>query len=90
MPVPAAVPAACSFLGLGAMGIANEGRLVAMVPPEGVDQVMHAMHRHPQGRDACVIGRVVEQHPGLVVARTALGASWVVDLPLGEQLPRIC
>ncbi|HUW01392.1 MAG TPA: hydrogenase expression/formation protein HypE [Acidimicrobiales bacterium] len=90
VPVPAAVAAACSFLGLDAMGIANEGRLVAMVPPEGVDQVMDAMHGHPQGRDACVIGRVVEEHPGLVVARTALGASRVVDLPLGEQLPRIC
>lgn len=90
VPVPSAVAAACSFLGLDAMSIANEGRLVAMVPPEGVDAVMLAMHAHPQGRDACVIGTVVDQHPGLVVARTALGASRVVDLPLGEQLPRIC
>ena len=59
VPVPPAVAAACSFLGLDAMSIANEGRLVAMVPPEGVDDVMNAMHAHPHGRDACVIGTVV-------------------------------
>lgn len=90
VPVPAAVAAACSFLGLDAMSIANEGRLVALVPPEGVDVVMAAMQAHRHGRDACVIGRVVDDHAGLVVARTALGASRVVDLPLGVQLPRIC
>jgi hydrogenase expression/formation protein HypE len=90
IPVPPAVAAACSFLGLDAMHIANEGKLVAFVPPEGVDGVMDAMQRHDLGRDACVIGRVVDDHPGVVVARTALGARRVVDVPLGEQLPRIC
>ena len=90
IPIPPAVAAACSFLGLDAMHIANEGKLVAFVPPEGVDDVMDAMHRHDLGRDACVIGRVVADHPGTVVARTALGALRVVDVPLGEQLPRIC
>ena len=90
MPVPAAVAAACSFLGLDAISIANEGKLIAVVPPEIVDDVMSAMHHHEYGRDATVIGRVVDEHPGVVVARTALGASRVVDLPLGEQLPRIC
>ena len=72
------------------MHVANEGKLVAFVPPEGVDAVMNAMHDHPHGRGACVIGRVVEAHPGVVVATTAFGARRVVDLPLGEQLPRIC
>ena len=90
MPVPAAVAAACSFLGLDAISIANEGKLIAVVPPEIVDDVMSAMHRHEHGREAVVIGHVVDEHPGVVVARTALGASRVVDLPLGEQLPRIC
>jgi hydrogenase expression/formation protein HypE len=90
MPVPAAVAAACSFLGLDAISIANEGKLIAVVPPEIVDDVMSAMHDHEYGRQATVIGRVVDEHPGVVVARTALGASRVVDLPLGEQLPRIC
>ncbi len=90
IPIPPAVAAACSFLGLDAMHIANEGKLVAFVPPRGVDDVMDAMHRHDLGREACVIGRVVADHPGTVVARTALGALRVVDVPLGEQLPRIC
>jgi hydrogenase expression/formation protein HypE len=90
VPIPSAVAAACSFLGLDAMSIANEGKLVAVVPPERVDDVVSAMHAHPQGRHACVIGNVTDRHPGLVVARTPLGASRVVDLPLGEQLPRIC
>jgi hydrogenase expression/formation protein HypE len=90
MPVPAEVAAACSFLGLDAMSIANEGKLVAVVPPEVVDDVMSAMHANEFGREATVVGRVVDAHPGVVVARTALGASRVVDLPLGEQLPRIC
>jgi hydrogenase expression/formation protein HypE len=90
MPVPPEVAAACSFLGLDAISIANEGKLVAVLPPEIVDDVMAAMHAHEFGREATVIGRVVDEHPGVVVARTALGASRVVDQPLGEQLPRIC
>ena len=90
LPVPPEVAAACSFLGLDAISIANEGTLVAIVPSHVVDEVMSAMHGHEFGREACVIGRVVEEHPGVVVARTAFGASRVVDLPLGEQLPRIC
>ncbi len=90
VPVPPAVAAACSFLGLDAMTVANEGKLVAFVPPEGVDAVMNAMHAHTLGRGACVIGRVVDAHPGVVVATTAFGARRVVDVPLGEQLPRIC
>ncbi len=90
VPVPPAVAAACSFLGLDAMNVANEGKLVAFVPPEGVDAVMNAMHAHRDGRGACVIGRVVDAHPGVVVATTAFGARRAVDVPLGEQLPRIC
>jgi hydrogenase expression/formation protein HypE len=90
VPVPAEVAAACSFLGLDPMHIANEGKLVAFVPPEGVDAVLEAMRRHDLGREACVIGRVVDDHPGVVVAETALGARRVVEVPLGEQLPRIC
>jgi hydrogenase expression/formation protein HypE len=90
IPVPHEVAAACSFLGLDPMHIANEGRLVAFVSEQAVDRVLDAMHAHPSGRGACVIGDVVGDHPGIVVARTAFGARRVVDLPLGEQLPRIC
>ncbi len=90
IPVPDEVAAACAFLGLDPMNIANEGKLVAFVSPGDVDQVMTAMHGHEFGHEACVIGTVTDQHPGVVVAKTTVGASRVVDLPLGEQLPRIC
>jgi hydrogenase expression/formation protein HypE len=90
LPIPEQVAAACSFLGLDAISIANEGKLVAIVPAEIVDVVMAAMQLHEHGREAVVIGRVTDQHPGIVVARTSFGARRVVDLPLGEQLPRIC
>lgn len=90
VPVPSDVAAACSFLGLDPMNIANEGKLVAIVPPDAVDSVMVAMHNHPMGTGACVIGKVVDDHPGVVAARTRFGARRVVDVPLGEQLPRIC
>ena len=90
VPVPAEVAAACSFLGLDPMHVANEGRLVAFIAPDAVDDVLVAMQEHEHGREAQVIGRITDAHPGIVVARTRLGASRVVELPLGEQLPRIC
>lgn len=90
VPVPPEVAAACSFLGLDPMNVANEGKLVAFVPSAALDDVMNAMHGHEMGRGACVIGAVTDSHPGVVVAKTPLGASRVVDVPLGEQLPRIC
>jgi len=90
LPIPASVAAACSFLGLDAMSIANEGRLIAIVSPADLDEVMTTMHNHPAANEACVIGTVTDEHPGIVVAKTAFGATRIVDLPLGEQLPRIC
>jgi len=90
IPVPAAVAGACGFLGLDPLYVANEGRLVAFVPRERADEVLEAMREHPRGAEACRIGTVVDEHPGIVVARTAYGATRVVDLPIGEQLPRIC
>jgi hydrogenase expression/formation protein HypE len=90
IPVPDAVRAACGFLGLDPLHVANEGRLVAMVPAEVADDVLAAMVATGAGRGSVVIGRVVDAHPGVVVARTALGATRIVDRPLGEQLPRIC
>ena len=90
IPVPTEVAAACAFLGLDPMVIANEGRLVAFVADDATEPVLAAMHAHELGRDAVVIGRVVADHPGLVVTRTALGASRIVDVPDGALLPRIC
>ncbi|MGJ3561929.1 hydrogenase expression/formation protein HypE [Streptomyces sp. INA 01156] len=90
VPVPDAVTNACAVLGLDPMYVANEGKLVAFVPPAHADAVLAAMRAHPLGAEAAVIGEVTDAHPGMVVARTALGGTRVVDLPLGEQLPRIC
>lgn len=90
LPVPEAVAGACGFLGLDPLYVANEGRLVAFVPREQADAVLAAMRAHPQGAEAVVVGECVADHPGMVVARTGLGGTRVVDLPLGEQLPRIC
>ncbi len=90
VPVPEAVANACGFLGLDPLYVANEGRLVAFVPRAEADAVLAAMRAHPRGAGAAVVGECVGEHPGVVVARTALGGTRVVDLPLGEQLPRIC
>ncbi|MCQ8187673.1 hydrogenase expression/formation protein HypE [Streptomyces rugosispiralis] len=90
VPVPEAVATACALLGLDPMYVANEGRLVAFVPSAHADAVLDAMRAHPRGREAAVIGVCVAEHPGTVVARTGLGGTRIVDLPLGEQLPRIC
>ncbi|MEU8871922.1 hydrogenase expression/formation protein HypE [Streptomyces javensis] len=90
VPVPEAVATACALLGLDPMYVANEGRLVAFVPRTHADAVLDAMRAHPLGRGAAVIGACVAEHPGTVVARTGLGGTRIVDLPLGEQLPRIC
>jgi len=89
VPVPEVVANACGFLGLDPWYVANEGKLVAFVPRETADAVLAAMRSHPLGAGAAIIGEAVEEHPGMVVARTGLGGTRVVDLPLGEQLPRI-
>ncbi len=90
VPVPDDVRAACGFLGLDPLVVANEGKLVAFVPHEQADLALEVMRADPRGRGATRIGTVCAEHPGLVVARTGIGGTRVVDLPLGEQLPRIC
>ena len=90
LPIPEEVRDACGLLGLDPLQVANEGKLVAMVPAEGADAVLEAMRAHPYGGGACRIGTVVADHPRMVVARTGLGGTRVIDLPIGEQLPRIC
>ncbi|MFJ3308895.1 hydrogenase expression/formation protein HypE [Streptomyces sp. NPDC086549] len=90
VPVPSAVANACAVLGLDPFYVANEGKLVAFVPREHADAVLDAMRAHPLGGEARIIGEAVREHPGMVVARTGLGGTRVVDMPIGEQLPRIC
>jgi|SRR5271157_144657 len=90
VPIRAEVNAACEMLGLDPFYVANEGKLVAIVPPEHAEAILAAMRAHPQGRDAALIGELVAEHPGLVTSRTSIGGKRVVDLPAGELLPRIC
>ncbi len=90
LPVPPEVEAACGFLGLDPVHVANEGKLVAIVGEADADAVLDAMVSTAAGRGAVVIGRVTDEHAGMVIARTRLGASRVVERPVGEQLPRIC
>ncbi|HSW31831.1 MAG TPA: hydrogenase expression/formation protein HypE [Longimicrobiales bacterium] len=90
IPVPGAVQAACEMLGLDPLYVANEGVLVAFVASEAASRAVDLLRSHPAGSGATVVGTVVAEHPGLVILRTGLGASRVVDMLPGDQLPRIC
>jgi hydrogenase expression/formation protein HypE len=90
VPIPEAVASACGFLGLDPLQVANEGKLVAFVDPAHSEAVLAAMRARPEGAGAVIIGRAVEEHPGMVVAKTPFGTTRVVERELGEQLPRIC
>lgn len=84
------VRAACEMLGLDPLYVANEGKLIAIVPPEDAESLLGAMRRHPLGANAALIGDVVADHVGMVVLRSLVGGERVVTLLAGEQLPRIC
>ena len=90
LPVRPQVHAACEILGMDPVFVANEGKLVAIVPPQHANTVLAVMRGHARGVDAAIIGEVTTQHPGMLVARTAIGAQRVIAMQLGEQLPRIC
>jgi hydrogenase expression/formation protein HypE len=90
IPIDEAVRGACEILGLDPLYVANEGKLLAFVPPEATETVLAAMRAHPQGKDSRVIGKVVPEHPRTVVMSTRIGGGRVVDMLSGEQLPRIC
>ena len=90
IPVQEAVRGACELLGLDPLYVANEGKLVAIVEPEHAERILAAMHAHPLGKEARVIGRVTEGNQGMVMMRTSLGTTRIVDMLSGDQLPRIC
>jgi hydrogenase expression/formation protein HypE len=90
LPLHEQVKGACELLGLDPLYVANEGKLIAIVAPEAADAVLQAMRRHPLGAEAQVIGTVTKKNPGLVIMRTPLGTTRVVDMLAGDQLPRIC
>jgi hydrogenase expression/formation protein HypE len=90
IPVREAVRGVCELLGLDPLYVANEGKLVVVVPGSEAARAVARMRAHPQGRDACVIGEVVADPERLVVLETRIGGRRLVDLLPGEQLPRIC
>jgi hydrogenase expression/formation protein HypE len=91
VPVRPAVQGACDALGLDVLTVANEGKFIVIVAPEETDAALAAMRGHPLGRGAAVIGEVLPGGPGpRVTLRTAIGGERVLELPYGEDLPRIC
>jgi hydrogenase expression/formation protein HypE len=90
IPVREGVRAACELLGFDPLYVANEGKLVAIVPASDADNILSTMKKNIYGRDACIIGEVSSHHPGKVVMTTRLGTSRIVDMLTGELLPRIC
>ena len=90
IPVKPDVRGACELLGIDPLHVANEGKLVLAVSSEYAETVLEVLRSFEHGRDAVTIGEVVDDHPGMVVMRTAFGSRRIIDLPLGEQLPRIC
>lgn len=90
IPLSEPVRGACEILGLDPLYVANEGKLIAFVPPGDAQNILACMKQHPLGTNACIIGEVVADHPGTVLMQTSIGGSRVVDMLSGEQLPRIC
>lgn len=90
IPVKPAVAGACEILGLDPLYVANEGKLVAVVAKDRAEDVLKAMRRHPLGQQSAIVGEVVSDQPGLVSMKASIGGWRVVDMPVGEQLPRIC
>jgi len=90
IPVRPAVAGACEILGLDPLYVANEGKLVAAVSRENAEAILRAMRTHLLGKGAVIIGDVVADDPGMVSMMTKIGGWRIVDMPVGEQLPRIC
>src|SRR5208282_239959 len=90
IPIREEVRGACEMLGLDPLYVANEGKLVAIVAPASTEAALRALQNHPLGKDARIIGTVTAEEPSLVVMRTTLGTTRIVDMLAGDQLPRIC
>jgi hydrogenase expression/formation protein HypE len=90
LPIRPEVRGACEMLGLDPLYVANEGKLIAVVPAEDADRLLNVMRGHARGRDAAIMAEVVGDHPGTVILRSTIGGERVVMLLPGEQLPRIC
>lgn len=90
LPARESVRGMCEILGLDPLYLANEGKLICVAPPAHAEALLRAMRAHPAGRDAALIGEVTARPEGMVLLRTGFGGERIVDMPVGEQLPRIC
>ena len=90
LPIRTEVKSACELLGLDPLYVANEGKLIAICPPENADALLSVMQAHPKGRDAAIVGTVLNDANCFVRMKTQLGGTRMVDWLAGEQLPRIC
>jgi hydrogenase expression/formation protein HypE len=90
IPVKDAVKGICELLGFDPLYMANEGKVVAIVGAVDAEMVLREMQGHQLGKDSCIIGEIVSERMGRVVMRTEIGGHRVVDMPMGEMLPRIC
>lgn len=90
LPVRPEVRGVCDILGFDPLYLANEGKCIAFVPAEKADEVLSVMRDNPYGKDACLIGEVTSEAPGQVGLRTGIGGIRIVDMPLGNLVPRIC
>jgi hydrogenase expression/formation protein HypE len=90
LPVPEMVKGACEILGLDPLLVANEGLMLFVVSPDDEAAALQALQAHPRGRQAVTIGRVQAEEPGNLLVHTPLGSTFILDIPAGEELPRIC
>ena len=88
--VRAEVRGACEILGIDPLHIANEGKLIAVVPADQADAALAALRDHPLGAEGSLIGEVLTEPEGMVILRTGIGGSRVLDMLVGDPLPRIC
>ena len=89
-PIREQVRAFCEILGLDPLYLANEGKILCVVPPDQAEAALAAMRKHPLGRDSAIIGHATDGQPGRVDMQTIFGGRRIVDMLVGEQLPRIC
>jgi len=90
IPVREEVRGACELLGFEPWNLANEGKLVAIVAAEAAPAILKKMKAHPLGREAAIVGEIREEPKGKVILRTPIGSSRILDMLVGEPLPRIC
>jgi hydrogenase expression/formation protein HypE len=90
IPIRSGVRGACEILGLDPLTIANEGKLLAIVAADSADAALQTMRKHPLGTEAAIIGEVRSEPAGMVFLRTDIGGTRVLDMLVGDPLPRIC